>query len=198
MLRFLYRNTYEGTETYHPTECASAHCDGGMLAHAKLFAIAVKYHIPSLKDAAAAKFSLAATKHCDGHTCLGRTLEAVFLDTPDDVRELRDIVIGLLQANKDLLLRADIETAVKGIPELAFDLLKATWTGPSEVQHTIQKPRGSNMRSPKAFLPPVACSYCEDATAVHGRWCIMCGLSKEACATCVRELGWLSCGECKP
>lgn len=90
MLRLLYRNTYEDVETScHTIACALENCDGNMIHHAKMFAIAVKYHIPPLKAFAAAKFTIAIRKHF-AHNNFADALDVVFTTTPDEVRDLRD------------------------------------------------------------------------------------------------------------
>ncbi|SMR49068.1 unnamed protein product [Zymoseptoria tritici ST99CH_3D1] len=109
--------------------------DKHMLAHAKVFAAAVKYHVGPLRAMAAAKFKAAVTSGST-HTSFAETITVVYESTADDVRELRDIVEDALMKDKSFLIREDIETAVSTANGLAFALLRKAMTPATKVPAT--------------------------------------------------------------
>ncbi|SMQ49240.1 unnamed protein product [Zymoseptoria tritici ST99CH_3D7] len=97
--------------------------DGNMLAHAKIFAAAVKYLVSPLQTMAAAKFKTAVASNSSSGL-FAETITAVYATTSVDVRELRDIIEETLMENKSLLARTDVETAIDNASGLSIALLR--------------------------------------------------------------------------
>ncbi|KJY01911.1 hypothetical protein TI39_contig272g00005 [Zymoseptoria brevis] len=109
--------------------------DKHMLAHAKVFAAAVKYRVGPLRAMAAAKFKAAVTSGST-QTSFAETITVVYETTADDVRELRDIIEDALIKDKSFLIRKDIEMAVSTANGLAFALLRKAVTPAATVPAT--------------------------------------------------------------
>jgi hypothetical protein len=74
-----------------------------------------------LRAVATTKFK-AAVKCNAHHRTLAEAITIVYTTTPDDVLELRNIVVDTLTTDKTLLRREDIKTAVCGLNRLSFEL----------------------------------------------------------------------------
>ncbi|SMY22941.1 unnamed protein product [Zymoseptoria tritici ST99CH_1A5] len=116
-------NSYQQVVTPAAVEPTGTPYDGNALAHARIFAAAVKYHVVALQAMAVAKFKAAIQSNSD-RTSLAQTVTTVYTTTPDDVRELRDIVAETLTKDSSLLSRSDVRTAVCNLNGLSFDLLR--------------------------------------------------------------------------
>ncbi|KAI9711495.1 MAG: hypothetical protein M1820_002058 [Bogoriella megaspora] len=106
-----------------PSENVSATDEPNMVIHAKVYAIADKYDIPGLKDLAKGKFEAQVSKHWD---CVefSDALEEVYCSTVDGNRGLRDIVLQAFRENPRLVMKPEVESAVRDLAPLAFDLYK--------------------------------------------------------------------------
>ncbi|KAK4544710.1 hypothetical protein LTR36_003959 [Oleoguttula mirabilis] len=157
--------------------------DGNMVMHAKVFAAAVKYQVPALKSLAASKFA-GAVKANTNHDSFAEAAHIVYTTTPEDVRNLRDVVATTLTEHDKLLNSAEIETVVRSISGLAYELLK--------------KSRGSDATSTAGKTPkgPSPCDYCGQQTYVafcmSGAAFAPCGFRFNHC-DCERECG--RCGD---
>lgn len=127
MIHYFYHLDYQAGFTSDVTRLLQQHPrllpDGDELMHAKLFAAAVKYQIPALRNLAAAKFRMNAELNRSNGT-FGETIRIVYTTTPEDVRELRDVVADLLMIYSSLLDREDIKAVVMDIDHLAWELLR--------------------------------------------------------------------------
>jgi len=95
-----------------------------LIEHAKVFAIAVKYQIDGLRDLAASKFEEAAAAHWNNDD-FPHAVHVAYNSTADQVTQLRKIVADTLHERlDDLAEKAEVETVVRSIPGLAYDLLK--------------------------------------------------------------------------
>ncbi|SMR50239.1 unnamed protein product [Zymoseptoria tritici ST99CH_3D1] len=131
---FLYYQTYELGSTHDHTAWINP-LDGprcrlvsrqsvDMLEHAKMFAIAVKYGVASLRGYAHGEFKRAVRLHFDGPE-LGNAIREVSTSTPEDAQELRDITRKELLHHRELLRKTCIRAAIESVEGLAYDLLVA-------------------------------------------------------------------------
>lgn len=96
--------------------------DGNPLMHAKVFAAAVKFDIPALRKLSASKFASAAEVNWN-HITFAEAVRSACTTTPDDVRELRDIVSNTIHCQSHVLDKVSIEAVVKDIGALNFELI---------------------------------------------------------------------------
>ena len=123
-----------------------------MTVHAKLFALAVKYHVDALRDLATEKFREAVETGWDTEA-FAPAAHIVFTSTAEDVRQLRDIVIATIQAHIGLLDNEAVQTVVKSINELAYEVLLKS--------RGILTSTASNLSTCCAMpLKPEYCHYC--------------------------------------
>ena len=98
----------------------------GLATHARMYSLADKYGIGGLKVLAQQKFEQAVRQQWDSEE-FAPAVHVVYASTPDGDRSLRDVVMETIYSYKSLLQKLEVETAVRDIPGLAFDLLKYTW-----------------------------------------------------------------------
>ena len=123
-----------------------------MIIPAKDFAIAVKYQVPALRAAAAARFE-ADVPMADLETFM-TAAKLVYSTTPEEVRELREVVIEAMHRRHHTLENPAVKRAMIEIPELAYGvLLRAYGKGIS----------GAGLKMGKGF--------CECG---HGWWFVKC------------------------
>ncbi|KAK5123679.1 hypothetical protein LTR85_002315 [Meristemomyces frigidus] len=106
-----------------PTAPTSPSTDGNMLMHAKVFAAAVKYRVPALKDLAAEKFAAAVAINFN-HASFAEAARIAYTTTPEDMREIRDQVVEVIHANAELLMKHDVMEVVHGDSNLSCELLR--------------------------------------------------------------------------
>ncbi|KAK4544718.1 hypothetical protein LTR36_003967 [Oleoguttula mirabilis] len=146
-----------------------------LVLHAKVFATAIKYQVPALAAAASEKFERAAERHYN-HADFAEAIRIVYGSTPDDVTELRDIVVDTLLQQKGLLQKPEIKSSIESINGLACKLLAKTW------QANEFNPVGSTTAP-----APYACKYC--CNVVRRNVCCA------TCGSCGNE--WIYCGDCQ-
>ncbi|CAI0645624.1 unnamed protein product [Colletotrichum noveboracense] len=93
-----------------------------LLLHAKVYAAAEKYAIGGLKDLAVAKFKTTAIQDWDPAAFLDAASEA-YTSTIDTDRGLRDAVIEVFAAHKDLLYEDEAKVVVERLGPLGYDFL---------------------------------------------------------------------------
>jgi hypothetical protein len=94
-----------------------------LIEHAKLFAMAVKYHVDGLCDLAAAKFKAAATSHWE-HVDFVTAISIVHSSTGEEITQLRAIVADTLHYYfDDLQANVQIEKLIRSTAELSHALL---------------------------------------------------------------------------
>lgn len=99
-----------------------------ILVHARVFAMAVKYQVDGLRELAAAKFKESVKAHWS-HDEFVHAISVVHTSTADDVKVLRNIVADTIHDHFDeLKLDENFETAVCGMPALAYELLSRVGT----------------------------------------------------------------------
>ena len=94
-----------------------------MLVHAKVFALAVKYQMESMKQLAAQKFKAAVPGGWDKPSFID-TIIVVYTSTSEIEREVRDVVVETLCEHKHVLEKEEVKAAICDTPGLAYDLSK--------------------------------------------------------------------------
>jgi hypothetical protein len=94
-----------------------------MISHARVFTMAIKYGVPALKRAAINKFQGDVKLHWS-HDTFPLVIEEVYNSTPEEVRELREIIARTILKNPKVLQNKEVEATIRSIDGLAFDLLK--------------------------------------------------------------------------
>lgn len=155
-------------------EAASTATDGNMVMHAKVFAAAVKYQVAGLKSLAATNFSNAVGANWN-HDSFAEAAHIVYTTTPEDVRTLRDIITTILTEHGDLLDKPEVETVVRSISGLAYELLKRSRT-PAEPTNPCRV---------CGYSIPKSCPYFAGSGEVNmacycNRVCKLCGTSCSA------------------
>lgn len=118
------------------------------VTHAKVFAAAIKYQVDGLRDLAVENFKWAVGvtlpihggfEHCPelvsarqaNVTCFAEVLPVVFNSTPEEVTQLRDIVLETLLDNFVAYKSNEaIKEAMSSIPSLGYDLLRRQYLRP--------------------------------------------------------------------
>lgn len=107
-----------------------------ILTHAKMFAIAVKYQVDGLREFAAKCFRYSVHVAWDSDEFL-QAFTIVLNSTPEEVRELRDILFETIHKHYgDLRQKDEIEEAFLTHPLFARDLLDRQWTYARESRTT--------------------------------------------------------------
>ncbi|KAK3613536.1 hypothetical protein LTR56_027823 [Elasticomyces elasticus] len=100
-------------------------------------AAAVKYRIPALQKLAASTFSRVAQINCNDRSFAEATRIA-YTTTSEDIRDLRDTVVKSIKEHCSLLDKVSIETAVKDIAALNFELLRMAHGMPAVAETKIE------------------------------------------------------------
>ena len=96
--------------------------DCNTVAHAKIYALATKYNIESLKTTALREFDQAAT-YAWNHAEFAEAIHVVYTTTAEEDAGLRDIVVQTIQDHKhDLAVKPAIETAIRSHDSLTYAL----------------------------------------------------------------------------
>lgn len=95
-----------------------------LLEHVKIFAIAVKYEVNTLRALAAEKFREGIASHWS-HAEFAQALHLAYATTPDDAKELRELCVQKLSEHTDSLVKKpEIETVICSINGLAYEVRK--------------------------------------------------------------------------
>jgi len=86
--------------------------DGNMVMYARVFAAAVKYRVSALKVLSCKEFSDAVTANYN-HASFAEAAQIAYTTTPEDVRELRDIVVSTIDTHPMLLAKAEVKNVVR-------------------------------------------------------------------------------------
>lgn len=114
----------EGSEEeYDEEEYESTETESHLLLHTRVYALAEKYDIPSLKQLARRKFEMAVACYYDAPE-LADAIEFVYSSTIDSDRGLRDVVIQLFRTHPQLANTQDMFAVIQETPTLALDLWK--------------------------------------------------------------------------
>lgn len=101
-----------------------------LVHHCRVYALAEKYDIQSLKSIASKKFKLECETHWD---CIGfiDAIREVYSNTPDHDRGLRDVVVETIRAHQELLDMGQVKSVLKETL-LAFDIVMASRQYPQD------------------------------------------------------------------
>ncbi|KAF2716374.1 hypothetical protein K431DRAFT_323846 [Polychaeton citri CBS 116435] len=94
-----------------------------LLLHTRVYALAEKYDIPSLKQLSRRKFEIALACYWDSPD-FADTIDEVYNSTVDSDRGLRDIVLQAFRTHPQLATTKDVYAIIKDTPSLAFELFK--------------------------------------------------------------------------
>lgn len=94
-----------------------------LVMHTKVYALAEKYDIPSLKQLAKRKFEMEMACNFDSPE-FADAIEEVYCSTVDSDRGLRDIVLETFKCHPQLASTQDVFTVIQDTPSLALELFK--------------------------------------------------------------------------
>ena len=94
-----------------------------LVLHTRVYALAEKYDIPSLKQLARGKFEMAMACYYDSPE-FADAIEEVYCSTIDSDRGLRDIVLEAFKSHPQLANTQDVFAVITDTPSLAFELFK--------------------------------------------------------------------------
>ena len=118
-LEFDSESEYDSPEE----EDESTESESHLLLHTRVYALAEKYDIPSLKQLAKRKFEMSMACYYDSPEFTD-AIEEVYCTTIDSDRGLRDIVLEAFKSHPQLANTQDVFTVIKETPSLAFELFK--------------------------------------------------------------------------
>lgn len=110
-------------ESYDDEEEEVGEEESHLLTHTRVYALAEKYDIPSLKDLAQSKFEMAMACYYDSSE-FADAIEEVYYSTIDSDRGLRDVVLQAFRAHPALATTQDVYAVIKETPTLALELYK--------------------------------------------------------------------------
>lgn len=108
-------------ESYDDEEEEVGEEESHLLTHTRVYALAEKYDIPSLKDLAQSKFEMAMACYYDSSE-FADAIEEVYCSTIDSDRGLRDVVLQAFRAHPTLATTQDVYAVIT--PALALELFK--------------------------------------------------------------------------
>lgn len=157
-----------------------------LIEHAKLFSMAVKYHIPALQDLAAQKFKVEVAEHWD-HEDLAHAIHVIYTSTAEDVTQLREVAVEVLNAHRDqLLLQPEITTLLRSITGLACDLLLRDTSSIT----------GRHLTEGRLVLCCKNSKFLSKHNATYELPCPSCGCDMQICEGCNRfQFNCPACGE---
>lgn len=94
-----------------------------LLLHTRVYALAEKYDIPSLKALAKRKFEIAMACYYDSPE-FADAIEEVYCSTIDSDRGLRDTVLEAFKSHPQLVNTQDVYEVIQDTPSLAMELFK--------------------------------------------------------------------------
>ena len=128
MVSYFYDLTYSCGDTTdnanNPNDSTAVASDKHIITHAKMFALAVKYQANDLRHFAMCSFRHAAQKAWDSDAFL-EAIDIVFTSTPEDVSDLRDVVLDTIYDHfQGIMDKPEIEEVVCNHPKLTYGLMK--------------------------------------------------------------------------
>jgi hypothetical protein len=88
-----------------------------------MYAVADFYCVSGLKELANKKFRDAVQEHWDSNDFV-KAVEVVYTTTPSKDRGLRQVVKYVLKNHTELLDKPEIDTIIKQVPDLSYDVLR--------------------------------------------------------------------------
>lgn len=118
-----YESDASDYESYDDDEQEVGEEESHLITHTRVYAIAEKYDIPSLKELAQSKFEMAMACYYDSSE-FADAIEEVYCSTIDSDRGLRDVVLQAFRAHPALATTQDVYNVIKNTPTLALELYK--------------------------------------------------------------------------
>jgi hypothetical protein len=109
------------------------------LIHARMYAMADFFEVPGLKKLATTKFQTAVERYWNSVE-FGQAVHVVYTSTLAEDRGLRQIVKDILMRHMALLNKPEIESIMREVPDLAFDMLKGIWNHHGARQEYLPPP----------------------------------------------------------
>jgi hypothetical protein len=126
MFDFIYSHDYGVTTP--PTENTLSADDHGLCLHANVYALGEKYQIAALKEAALKKFEGAVETSWSSED-FRNSVRIVFTSTAHQDKGMRNLVTRIIsQHRRELAANPDMETTVRPIDGLAYELWKMVTT----------------------------------------------------------------------
>lgn len=97
--------------------------ESNLVLHTRVYSLAEKYDIPSLKQLAKTKFEMAMACYYDSPE-FAEAIEEVYCTTIDSDRGLRDVVLQAFKSHPQLANTQDVFGVIKDTPSLALELFK--------------------------------------------------------------------------
>ncbi len=94
-----------------------------LVLHTKVYALAEKYDIPSLKQVSRRKFEMEMACHFDSPD-FAEAIEEVYCSTIDSDRGLRDVVLEAFKSHPQLATTQDVYLVIERTPSLKCELFK--------------------------------------------------------------------------
>lgn len=104
-------------------EYESTEDESHLLLHTRVYALAEKYDVPTLKTLAKRKFEMALACYYDAPEFVD-AVDEVYSSTVDTDRGLRDVVLQAFRSHPALATTQDVFALIKDTPSLAFELYK--------------------------------------------------------------------------
>jgi len=101
----------------------STEAESHLVLHTRVYALAEKYDIPSLKQLARRKFEVAMACYYDSPE-FADAIEEVYCSTVDTDRGLRDVVLQAFRSHPQLACTQDVYAVIRDTPTLAVELFK--------------------------------------------------------------------------
>jgi hypothetical protein len=160
-----------------------------LIEHAKVFAMAVKYHVDALRDLAVAKFKIEVEQHWE-HEDLAHAIHVIYTSTADEVTQLREVAAEALNAHRsELLDKVGIATLLRTMTGLACDLLMRDHVRPSGRRLSTKTSKWTVLcKSPNDHAPVDTFDF----TCYCGDWLELCTACMDGaqltCPTCGDKL----------
>lgn len=113
----------ESASESEQAEEAEGEHESHLVQHTRVYALAEKYDIPSLKQLAKSKFEMAMACNYDSPE-FADAIEEVYCSTIDSDRGLRDVVLETFKCHPQLASTQDVYEVIKDTPTLAMELFK--------------------------------------------------------------------------
>lgn len=135
MIDYLYRLDYDD----QPGSANAKEPNGRLVINSLVYAIADKYEIWSLKDAAKKKAAVLVENEWNDDSFL-IALETAWMTTPQSDRGLRDLFIPVLCTNRiELVKKEPYMDALRSIADLAADMVQALCADPKLTQKSVKE-----------------------------------------------------------
>ena len=165
MIDYLYRLDYDD----QPDSATAKDTNGRLVVNSLVYAIADKYEILSLKDAAKKKTAELVEKEWNEDSFL-TALAIVWTTTPQCDRGLRDLFVPVIcEHKKELIAKKICVETVRNVGDLAVDVVQGICTEPERVSVDSYEVEFwcDNYRCRRNKTVDVRCPSCNDAAYIR-------------------------------